>query len=889
MKTKLFTLPALLLLTASLAGAATNDVSSLLQKGLFEEEANRNLDAAIQAYQSVILQTDKDRKFAATAVFRLGECFRKQGKASEATAQYQRILREFPDQQELVKLSQQQVGPAAAAISVGNSESTGGWEQPLATAKAASPPAAAQPPIDPEAEEIKTIQAMIKDNPDLINAMEPGANSQTPLNAAVANGHLKVAKFLLENHADVNAKGSGGLAPLHIAAQANNKAMVELLLTNGADIKNKSEFRGDGKTPLQLAAQAGYRSMAELLLQNGADVNATADNSGQSALHLAVQKGYTAVAELLIANGANVNMRDRKDVAALNISIMASQLPMIELLLAHGADINAKGSNGSTALMQAVEAGKLEIAKLLLQHGADVDAVLGSNPPERAGQTALFLAVLGNQNPLVKLLLEHKANPNAKATYSLSNYNLNHGGTSAFPFASAYAGLTPLLVAIHQHQKETVDLLLKYHADINLKDDIQTTPLLLAVDRADQDMVELLLAHKPDLQARYGDGYTALHTAAMHGEKTILSMLLASGANVSAVDDNGMTPLHLAVSRGLEPAELLIQHGANVNAMDKFGKTPADYLSSNSMRAEDVESIDKLLRQHGGFKADEVSTIRVTRNGLPAPMEVFRQDKGSQDHFTLFEVIAKLYQLQYQTQFSGQQPGLPFPDFAKVKIHHLAARDQKKEAKDTAVDLEALLNSGDCSGDIPLAWGDVVEIPEQDHIVAEQWRGLSAEVKKTLNKCLIRRVTLLIKGEKIPMILGPGIFLVREISESLETAERGSSASKVLNSFWLRDAVMGANVLRASSDLSRVKVTRLDPATKKNKEMLFNLDSAATDNFTVFMPQPRRTPGLGLPAPPAPMRVLSQPGIAPWTSPSVNSGINLWLRDGDIIEIPEKP
>ncbi len=84
---------------------------ALLQRGLFEEEANRNLDAAISAYQSVITQTDKDHQFAATAIFRLGECYRKQGKTNEAAAQYQRILREFPDQADLAKLSRQQLGP----------------------------------------------------------------------------------------------------------------------------------------------------------------------------------------------------------------------------------------------------------------------------------------------------------------------------------------------------------------------------------------------------------------------------------------------------------------------------------------------------------------------------------------------------------------------------------------------------------------------------------------------------------------------------------------------------------------------------------------------------------------------------------------------------------
>jgi len=65
---------------------------------LFEEEANDNLAAAIKAYQSVLATHDNQRKLAATALFRLGECYRKLGQTNEAVAQYQRLLRDFSDQ-----------------------------------------------------------------------------------------------------------------------------------------------------------------------------------------------------------------------------------------------------------------------------------------------------------------------------------------------------------------------------------------------------------------------------------------------------------------------------------------------------------------------------------------------------------------------------------------------------------------------------------------------------------------------------------------------------------------------------------------------------------------------------------------------------------------------
>jgi tetratricopeptide (TPR) repeat protein len=87
--------------------AATNDLTAALQKGLFEEEANRNLDGAISNYQALATQFDQDRQIAATAIFRLGECYRKLGQTNAAVVQYERIVREFSDQKTLETLSQQ--------------------------------------------------------------------------------------------------------------------------------------------------------------------------------------------------------------------------------------------------------------------------------------------------------------------------------------------------------------------------------------------------------------------------------------------------------------------------------------------------------------------------------------------------------------------------------------------------------------------------------------------------------------------------------------------------------------------------------------------------------------------------------------------------------------
>jgi hypothetical protein len=61
----------------------------------------------VKAYEEVVRQLDGQRHLAASAVFRLGECYRKLNRTHDAVAQFQRITREDPDQETLAKLSRQ--------------------------------------------------------------------------------------------------------------------------------------------------------------------------------------------------------------------------------------------------------------------------------------------------------------------------------------------------------------------------------------------------------------------------------------------------------------------------------------------------------------------------------------------------------------------------------------------------------------------------------------------------------------------------------------------------------------------------------------------------------------------------------------------------------------
>ena len=123
------------------------------------------------------------------------------------------------------------------------------------------------------------------------------ADGFTTLGLACFFGREAVVDLLLASGADpqLSANNDFKVAPIHSATAISNIAIVQKLITAGADINQKQQ---GGVTPLHSAAHNGSAEIFNLLLDNGADHLAKLEN-GSSILKMAEENGHSDIIKIL--------------------------------------------------------------------------------------------------------------------------------------------------------------------------------------------------------------------------------------------------------------------------------------------------------------------------------------------------------------------------------------------------------------------------------------------------------------------------------------------------------------------------------------------------------------------------------------------------------------
>lgn len=97
-------------------GAVAASLSELLEKGIYAEETKGDLDAALRLYQQVVTEAKGGQALAAQAQYRLGVCYYKKKYFAEATAAFEKLVKDYPEQKELVAFANKYLAGAAVLL-----------------------------------------------------------------------------------------------------------------------------------------------------------------------------------------------------------------------------------------------------------------------------------------------------------------------------------------------------------------------------------------------------------------------------------------------------------------------------------------------------------------------------------------------------------------------------------------------------------------------------------------------------------------------------------------------------------------------------------------------------------------------------------------------------
>jgi ankyrin repeat protein len=341
--------------------------------------------------------------------------------------------------------------------------------------------------------------------------------------------NVEVLHMLLDAKADINPpEVEDGYSPLMMAICQRRSAVAEAMIAAKADINYTTSY---GKCPLIIAAERSS-DCGVALLKAGAEI--PTDPIGEFGLSFFLfaiyQKAHSLVEAMLPS--ADLTAVDKKGLNFVSIAAHFADEEMIRLVLKHATidQINHLDDSNYTAVSRAATFNTVEVVRLLIDAKAEVirtkgdpitvkavtrrdvsrldmlklllDAKIGIDACTYKNNTALHVAALLERHEVVDYLISRKADVNilnnrqlTPLVAALSRCHVDIAATllAAGGTAPGRLGGEQLIVEAMQGNEETVDILLKAKAEVNMMMD-NTTALMEALKGRHIRIVEKLIA-----------------------------------------------------------------------------------------------------------------------------------------------------------------------------------------------------------------------------------------------------------------------------------------------------------------------------------------------------------------------------------------------------------
>lgn len=423
-------------------------------------------------------------------------------------------------------------------------------------------------------------------------------------------------------------------------------------------------------------------------------INKLTDSYNTTLLHFAAKYNNISIMKYLKERGCKIDAIDRFSRTPLVMAIMNESIDAVKFLLDANANIYLACFHGNSALKVATRYRKtprsLAIVKHFfnrMTHDLAAHCFDDSEIADRlhAANCPLYRVVYLSNAEVTRLMLE-------RYYCRVDSRDPDTGNTA-------------LHEAVNQRDLANILVLLRYGADVNVRNHKGQTSLVykfadnvdvlrellsktktvwIEADDADKEVmklsqvfgkgtrqtVKLFLQENLEVNLKARDAFerTPLHYLMENTNDGVLELFDDFEFDVNALDKGNYAALHVAADRGdPDSVRFLLDKGADVNIKGYLGCTPLFYATAHmTFESQRKKKCIELLMLYGAdpeFTKDEETVVGIAqRIGMPLLIEPVIA------HFALLEIIGKRISEKNRVLIDSHKPTKNYYEICKMKI-----------------------------------------------------------------------------------------------------------------------------------------------------------------------------------------------------------------------------